>query len=107
MREIKMSCQRSMSPKKREIKDAMPKKHEPKNDEWKDSPYFQKFQSKRERNMTKEYKNLRKIFHTLAQSWSKCMTSLSYDPVFHLATWHDASMPLLHLPKLHISLIRW
>jgi hypothetical protein len=30
--------------------------------------------------MAKEYKNLEKkynIFHTLAQSWSKCMTGLS------------------------------
>jgi hypothetical protein len=36
-----------MSQKKREIKDAMPKKHEPKNDDKrKDSPYFQKFKAK-------------------------------------------------------------
>jgi hypothetical protein len=37
--------------------------------------------------------------YSLAQSWSKCMTSLSYGPVFDLATWHDASRPLLSIPN--------
>jgi hypothetical protein len=27
------------------------------------------------------------------------MTSLPYGPVFDLATWHDASMPVLSLPN--------
>jgi hypothetical protein len=61
----------------------------------KDSPCSQRFQ--KERNMTSEFKNT-KIF-TLAQSWSKCMTSLSYGMIFDLATWHDASRPLLSLPS--------
>jgi hypothetical protein len=47
--------------------------------------------------MTFEFKNT-KIF-TLAQSWSKCTTSLSYGLIFDLATWHDASRPLLSLPS--------
>jgi hypothetical protein len=44
MREIKDVMPKKHEPKKREIKDAMPKKHEPKKTEKKnkDSPYFQK-----------------------------------------------------------------
>jgi hypothetical protein len=49
-----MPYQRSMSQKKRKIKDAMPKKHEPKKYMMMNEKiaYFQKFQSKRERGMT-------------------------------------------------------
>jgi hypothetical protein len=35
-------------------------------------------------------------FHTLTQSWSKCMTCISLDPDFDLAILCDASMPLFH-----------
>jgi hypothetical protein len=42
---------------------------------------------------------IQKTFFTLAQSWSRCMTSLSYGLVFDLATSHDAIVPLLYLPK--------
>ena len=74
----------------------------------KDSSYFQRQPSKRERVM---FKGVQKIYlelgrflkyHTLAHSWSKCMTCISSDPVFDLATLCDASMPLFHTyPKLH------
>jgi hypothetical protein len=42
MREIKDAMPKKHEPKKREIKDAMPKKHEPKKEkkERKDSPHF-------------------------------------------------------------------
>jgi hypothetical protein len=45
--------------------------------------------------------------YSLAQSWSKCMTSLSHGPVFDLATWHNASRPLLSIPSFHKSLYKW
>jgi hypothetical protein len=56
------------------------------------------------KGLQKKYLELGKIskFHTLAQSWSKCMTCISLDPVFDLATLCDVSMPLFHTyPKLH------
>ena len=51
-----------------------------------------------------KYLELGKIskFHTLTQSWSKCMTCISLDPVFDLAILCDASMPFFHTYlKLH------
>jgi hypothetical protein len=62
-----ISMPKSMREKITKRKDAMPKKHEPekKREVNKDSPYFQKFQSKRERGMTKEFKNpYKNIPHT-------------------------------------------
>jgi hypothetical protein len=46
-----MPCQRSVRQKKREIKDAMPKKHEPKNMMMNEkiAHTFKNFKSKRER----------------------------------------------------------
>ena len=64
-----------------------------KEKERKASPHFQN-QSKRERGMTKEFKQKFKISHTCT-SWSKCMTWISLDPVFDIATLCDASMPCL------------
>jgi hypothetical protein len=67
---------------------------------------------KRERVMFKgvqKYLELGRFwkFHTLAQSWSKCMTCISLDLVFDLATLCDASMPLFHpYLKLHRKPIR-
>ena len=69
------------------------KKEKERKKERKDSPHFQN-QSKRERGMTKEFKQKFKISHTCT-SWSKCMTWISLDPVFDLATLCDASMPCL------------
>jgi hypothetical protein len=68
----------------------------------KDSPYSQKILEGEVWQSSKIQK-----YFTLAQSWSKCTTSLSYGPVFDLATWHDTSRPLLSLPSSTKSLIRW
>jgi hypothetical protein len=59
------------------------------------SPSFRRSQKKK--SMTHEFMKIQK--YSLAQSWSKCMTSFSYGPVFDLATWHDASGPLSSIPR--------
>jgi hypothetical protein len=46
MGEIKDAMPKKHEPKKREIKDAMPKKQTQNDDKRKDSPYFQKFKAK-------------------------------------------------------------
>jgi hypothetical protein len=59
------------------------------------SPSF--WRSQKQKSMTHEFMKIQK--YSLAQSWSKCMTSFSYGPVFDLATWHDASGPLSSIPR--------
>jgi hypothetical protein len=62
----------------------------PTKSENKYSPSF--WRSQKKKSMTQEFMKIQK--YSLTQSWSKCMTSFSYGPIFDLATWHDASGPL-------------
>ena len=100
------SMLKSMREKKERI-NIHAKKHERKKREErkKRKLIFSKPKQKREawpRSSNKKFK----IPHTYT-SWSKCMTCISSDPVFDLATLCDASMPLFHsYLKLHRKTIR-